>query len=200
MRRMTGSPGKSYFQDRNQIIDEDQSSEPCLNIDRNEARKIMDSRLRESARRVQDFLTAKGFPFEVKELSGSTRTAQEAADRVGCQVAQIAKSLVFKEERTDEPILVIASGSNRVDLEKIEKATGLRLGRADGNYVKDKVGFAIGGVPPAGHIRPLRTILDPGLKQYDTIWAAAGTPFAVFQLKPADLEPLTDGSWVDLSE
>lgn len=159
----------------------------------------MSSRLKDSARRIQDFLTAKGFSFEVRELPGSTRTAQEAADSVGCQVAQIAKSLVFKETQTGEPILVVASGSNRVDLKKIERATGLKLGRADGTYVKDKVGFAIGGVPPAGHNQPLKTILDPDLRQYDTIWAAAGTPFSVFELKPADLDPLTAGSWVDLS-
>lgn len=160
----------------------------------------MSSNLPDSARRVQDFLTARGFAFEVKALPGSTRTAREAADSVGCQVAQIAKSLVFREKTTDAPILVIASGVNRVDLKKIETATGLKLGRADGNYVKQQVGFAIGGVPPAGHLQPLVTILDPDLKQYDTIWAAAGTPFAVFQLKPADLGPLTAGRWVDLSE
>lgn len=160
----------------------------------------MPSNLSDSARRVQEFLSAKGFAFEVKELPGSTRTANEAADSLGCQVAQIAKSLVFRETTTGAPILVIASGVNRVDLKKIEAATGLKLGRADGNYVKRKVGFAIGGVPPVGHLQPLTTILDPGLKLYDTIWAAAGTPFAVFQLKPADLDPLTAGRWVELSE
>ena len=156
--------------------------------------------LRKSAQRVQDYLNAKGFSFEIRELPGSTRTAQEAADSVGCQVAQIAKSLVFKNKATGEPVLVVASGTNRVDLKKIRAATGLRLGRADGNYVKETVGFAIGGVPPAGHLRPLETILDPDLKQYDTIWAAAGTPFAVFPLKPTDLEPLTHGRWVPLGE
>jgi prolyl-tRNA editing enzyme YbaK/EbsC (Cys-tRNA(Pro) deacylase) len=156
--------------------------------------------LTSSARRVQEFLIEKGFAFEVKELPGSTRTAREAADSVGCQVAQIAKSLVFREKQAGEPVLVVASGINRVDLKKIAAATGLKLGRADGNFVKEKVGFAIGGVPPAGHLHPLKTILDPDLKQYDTIWAAAGTPFAVFQLKPADLEPLTGGRWVALSE
>ena len=160
----------------------------------------MSSNLPDSARRVQDFLTTRGFAFEVKALPGSTRTAREAADSVGCQVAQIAKSLVFREKTTDAPILVIASGVNRVDLKKIETATGLKLGRADGNYVKQQVGFAIGGVPPAGHLQPLVTILDPDLKQYDTIWAAAGTPFAVFQLKPADLGPLTAGQWIELAE
>lgn len=159
----------------------------------------MEQTLRDSARRVQDYLTARDFAFEVKELPGSTRTAREAADSIGCTVAQIAKSLVFKDKSTQAPILVIASGINRVDLKKIKKATGLKLGTADGNFVKENVGFAIGGIPPAGHLTPLKTLLDPDLKQYEIIWAAAGTPFAVFQLKPGDLEPLTNGTWVDLS-
>lgn len=160
----------------------------------------MASKLNDSAKRVQNFLSAKGFSFEVKELPGSARTAQEAADSVGCAVAQIAKSLVFREKETNLPILVIASGSNRVDLAKIEKETGLKLGKADGNYVKERVGYAIGGVPPVGHNEPMETILDPDLKKYEVIWAAAGTPFAVFQLKSAELESLTDGRWIDLSE
>jgi prolyl-tRNA editing enzyme YbaK/EbsC (Cys-tRNA(Pro) deacylase) len=159
----------------------------------------MPSSLRDSARRVQDYLAARGFAFEVKELSGSTRTAQEAADSVGCQVAQIAKSLVFREKHTGEPILVIASGANRVDLKKVAAATGLTLGRADADYVKETVGFAIGGVPPAGHLQPVKTILDVDLREHNSIWAAAGTPHALFQLKPADLEPLTNGHWIDLA-
>lgn len=160
----------------------------------------MDPELSPRAKCVQEFLFARGFSFEVKELPGSTRTAQEAADSIGCAVSQIAKSLVFKEKKTDRPVLVIASGSNRVDLKKIQKSTGLRLGKADGNFVKERIGFAIGGVPPVGHNEPLETLLDRDLKEYETIWAAAGTPFAVFQLKPVDLEPLTQGKWIDLSE
>lgn len=160
----------------------------------------MESKLSVSAKRVQDFLFAKGFSFEVKELPGSTRTAQEAADSIGCAVAQIAKSLVFSEKETGLPILVIASGSNRVDLAKIEKTTGLKLGKADGKYVKERVGYAIGGIPPVGHNESLETILDTDLKKYEVIWAAAGTPFAVFQLKPAELESLTNGKWIDLSK
>ena len=160
----------------------------------------MTSKLSDSASRVQDYLTEKGFSFEVSELPGSTRTAQEAADSIGCEVAQIAKSLVFREKETNLPVLVIASGSNRVDLAKIESGTGLKLGKADANFVREHVGFAIGGIPPVGHIEPLETILDPDLKKYDVIWAAAGTPFAVFQLKPADLEPMTNGRWIELAE
>lgn len=160
----------------------------------------MDSELSNSAKRVQDFLSVLGFSFNVKELPGSTRTAQEAADSIGCTVPQIAKSIIFREKKTDRPILVIASGSNRVDVKKIQKAVGLKLGRADGNFVKERVGFAIGGVPPVAHNEQLETLLDEDLQKYETIWAAAGTPFAVFQLTPSDLEPLTKGKWVDLSE
>ena len=160
----------------------------------------MDSTLSSSAKRVQDFLVARGFSFEVRELPGSTRTAQEAAESVGCTVSQIAKSLVFKEKKTDRLVLVIASGSNRVDVKKIQRSTGLKLGKADGKFVKERVGYAIGGIPPAGHNEALETFLDRDLKNYDVIWAAAGTPFAVFPLKPADLEPLTQGRWLDLAE
>ena len=160
----------------------------------------MTSTLSDSARRVQSFLLDKGFSFEVRELPGSTRTAQEAADSIGCDVAQIAKSLVFREKETGRPILVVASGANRVDVAKIERETGLKLGKADGSYVKERVGYAIGGIPPVGHNEPLRTILDADLKKYDAIWAAAGTPFAVFQLRPVDLEPMTGGSWLELAE
>jgi prolyl-tRNA editing enzyme YbaK/EbsC (Cys-tRNA(Pro) deacylase) len=160
----------------------------------------MTSELSSSAKRVQDFLSAQGFAFEVKEMPSSTRTAQEAADSIGCDVAQIAKSLVFREKKTDRPILVIASGAHRVDVKKIQRATGLKLGRAKADFVKERVGYAIGGVPPVGHNEPLETILDPTLKDHDVIWAAAGTPFAVFRLNPADLEALTGGVWVELAD
>lgn len=160
----------------------------------------MTTTLKESAKRVQDYLADNGFPFEVKEFETSTRTAQQAADSIGCTLAQIAKSLVFKIQDSETPVLVIASGSNRVDIKKIEQATGLKLSRADGNFVKRKVGYAIGGVPPVGHSESLKTIMDPDLKKYDVIWAAAGTPFAVFKLTPSDLERLTDGVWIELAE
>lgn len=158
------------------------------------------SKISPSAARVQEFLRDNGFQYEVLELRESTRTAQEAANSVGCTVSQIAKSLVFKEKTTNTPILIIAAGSNRVNTKKVERATGMKLGRADGNYVKDAVGFAIGGVPPAGHLRPLTTILDPDLKKHETIWAAAGSPQALFEMPSADLERLTGGKWIELAE
>lgn len=156
--------------------------------------------LPESARRVQDFLFASGCDFTVQELPGSARTADEAADSLGCSVSEIAKSLIFTNEETGEPVLVVASGSNRVDVTKIEAATGLKLGRANGRYIKERVGFAIGGIPPVAHKKQLKTILDPDLKKYANIWAAAGTPRTVFSLKPNDLEQLTRGEWIVLAE
>lgn len=168
----------------------------CYNL---EGDIIMEPELSNSAKRVQKFLSSKGFSFQVRQLPSSTRTAKEAADSIGCTVSQIAKSIIFKEKRSDQPILVIASGSNRVDTKKIESSIGLKLEKADGNFVKERVGFAIGGVPPVGHNEPLETILDNDLKKYKTIWAAAGTPFAVFMLKPADLDRLTRGTWMNLS-
>lgn len=156
--------------------------------------------LSESAERVRAFMADRGFIFQVAELPGTTRTAQEAAASIGCSVAQIAKSLVFKEIGTDRPVLVIASGINRVDVAKIEREAGIQLGRADGKYVKERVGFAIGGIPPVGHKEPLQTFLDEDLRRHATLWAAAGTPFAVFQLASADLAALTGGQWLDLAE
>lgn len=165
-----------------------------------EGRMAMVVELAESARRVQDFLRSRGHDFTVKELPCSARTASEAAESLGCSVSEIAKSLVFQDERSGEPVLVVASGSNRVDVAKIEAATGLKLGRADGKYVKEKVGFAIGGIPPVAHSYPLRTILDLELRKFEFIWAAAGTPHAVFKLKPVELGQLTGGEWLVLAE
>ena len=97
-------------------------------------------------------------------------------------------------------VLVIASGTNRVSIEKIQAATGIRLGKANAAFVKENVGFAIGGVPPVGHLSQLTTFLDPDLKAYTVIWAAAGTPFSVFQLDPEALQLLTEGQWLELAE
>lgn len=160
----------------------------------------MTSKLSKSARRVQEYFSSNGFKFEITELNDSTRTAQEAADSVGCEVGQIAKSLVFVDELSDRPILIIASGANRVDVRKVGQLTGKKLGRADGKFVKKRVGFSIGGVPPAGHKETIETILDHDLKKYSNIWAAAGTPHAVFELNPTQLESLTNGEWMDVSQ
>ena len=145
------------------------------------------SDLSRAAARVQSALQAAGVEARVVELPHSTRTAAEAARACGCDVAQIAKSLVFVAA-DGEPVLVITSGTNRVD----EKRLGLR--RAIAELVREKTGYAIGGVPPVGHATPLRTLIDEDLLRFERIWAAAGTPNAVFELSPADLPRMTGGT------
>lgn len=159
----------------------------------------MDKELSGSAKKVQNFLIDNGFSCEVKELPDSTRTAEEAARTIGCEVAQIAKSLIFMDKASGNPVLVIASGANQVDIKKIERAKGIHLVKADGKFVKERVGFAIGGVPPVGHTEKIRTFLDPALKNYEWIWAAAGTPFAVFRLSSHEIQKMTDGEFIELA-
>jgi prolyl-tRNA editing enzyme YbaK/EbsC (Cys-tRNA(Pro) deacylase) len=138
------------------------------------------------------------FSCGVKELPDSTRTAEEAARAIGCDVAKIAKSLIFIDKASGNPILVIASGANQVDIKKIEKSKGLHLVKADGKFVKERVGFAIGGVPPVGHNEKIMTFLDPTLKNHEWIWAAAGTPFAVFRLSSYEIQKMTNGQFIEL--
>jgi prolyl-tRNA editing enzyme YbaK/EbsC (Cys-tRNA(Pro) deacylase) len=149
-----------------------------------------------SAQRIQDILNELGPDFKVIELSGSTRTAQEAADRIGCQLGQIIKSMIFKGQATNKGILVLTSGLNRVDENKINQYAGEIIGRADPVFVRRMTGFAIGGVPPIGHAQPLETYIDEDLLQYPKVWAAAGTPNAVFELMSSDLFKITHGKIV----
>jgi prolyl-tRNA editing enzyme YbaK/EbsC (Cys-tRNA(Pro) deacylase) len=150
--------------------------------------------LRASADRVRRVLHDLGHDAEVVEFAETTRTAAEAAAAIGCSVAQIAKSLVFRAVPSGRPVLVIASGANRVSEKTIAAALGERIERADAEFVRAKTGFAIGGVPPVGHAEPPVTFIDSDLRQFAEIWAAAGTPFAVFRLTPADLAALTGGT------
>jgi prolyl-tRNA editing enzyme YbaK/EbsC (Cys-tRNA(Pro) deacylase) len=140
-----------------------------------------------------------GFTLQVVELPDSTRTAVDAAQVVGCQVGQIVKSLVFKAKRSERPILVVASGANRVNERAIEALIGEPLGKADADFVRQRTGFAIGGVPPLGHSEQLETFVDEDLLQYPEIWAAAGTPNAVFRLSPPDLVRMTGGQVVKIA-
>jgi len=153
----------------------------------------MEESLSASARKVQQALQALGLDLQVVELPGSTRTAVEAAQAVGCQVGQIVKSLVFKAKRSQRPILVVASGQNRVDERRVEALIDEPLGKADADFVRQHTGFVIGGVPPVGHAQPMETFIDEDLLQYAEIWAAAGTPHAVFRLAPGDLVKMTGG-------
>ena len=157
-------------------------------------------KLSRSARRVQAALADLGLERAVTELPGSTRTAAEAAAAVGCAVGQIAKSLVFRGERSGEAVLVVASGENRVDVARVAAVLGEPVARPDADFVRAATGFAIGGVPPVGHARPLRTLIDEDLRAFERIWAAAGNPRAVFELAPAELERITGGEVVAIAE
>ncbi len=158
----------------------------------------MSNELSSSARKVQDALKALGFSGNVVELPGSTRTAREAAQAVGCRVEQIVKSLVFKGLRTNQPILVVASGTNRVNEQGLSELAGEPVGKADADFVRQRTGFGVGGVPPVGHTEQLETFIDEDLLQYDELWAAAGTPHAVFRLTPAELQAMTGGRVVSI--
>ncbi len=152
-----------------------------------------------SARRVQDVLDGFAPGLRVVEFEQTTRTSAEAAAAIGCTVAQIAKSLIFRTRPGDRPVLVVASGVNRVD-EKAVPARfaavldGAKLARADADFVRARTGFAIGGVPPVGHAEPPVVLIDRDLLNFDVIWAAAGTPNAVFQLTPAQLVAISGGT------
>jgi len=153
----------------------------------------MKDNLSSSAQKIQDILEESGYHLQVIELPDSTRTAIEAAQAIGCQVGQIVKSLIFKAKRSQRPVLVVASGSNRVNEKRIEAKIGEPLGKADAEFVRTKTGFSIGGVPPLGHLETPQTFIDQDLFQYEEIWAAAGTPHAVFRLSPYVLHELTGG-------
>jgi prolyl-tRNA editing enzyme YbaK/EbsC (Cys-tRNA(Pro) deacylase) len=154
--------------------------------------------LSESAQRVENWLAGRGLPGRVREMAASTRTSAEAAAAIGCDVAQIAKSLVFRGRDSGGPLLVVASGVNRVDEKKLAALVGERVARPDADYVRAVTGFVIGGVPPVGHAQPIRTLIDAELLALDPIWAAAGTPVAVFRLTAAELVALTSGEVADL--
>lgn len=155
-------------------------------------------KLSKSAQKVQATLTRKGLPFQVQELSSSTRTASDAAQSIGCQVDQIIKSLVFCTKLTKKPILVLASGANRVNEKVLEQTIGEKIAKPDATFVRNATGYAIGGIPPIGHTQPITTFIDEDLLQFDTLWAAAGTPFAVFSLQAANLATLTDGKVITI--
>lgn len=153
--------------------------------------------MKASAERVLEALRAAGVSAEVKEFSESTRTAEEAASAVGTTVGQIVKSLVFLAG--ENPILALVSGSNRADSAKLAAAAGGKIRRADADTVRNVTGYAIGGVPPIGHATPLRTFLDRDLLHYATVWAAAGTPNAVFEITPTELKRITGAEVIHLA-
>jgi len=149
-----------------------------------------------SARKFQDILHRLDSNFNVVEFNESTRTAQDAADRLGCKLGQIVKSMVFKGLTSNVAILVLTSGTNRVDEKKMSLYVNESIARADPDFVRSKTGYAIGGVPPVGHTLPVETFIDEDLLQYTTVWAAAGTPNAVFELQSSELSHITHGKIV----
>ncbi len=152
--------------------------------------------LSESARKVQAALHQLGLPCQVVELPASTRTAPEAAQAVGCQVGQIVKSLIFRTQTSRRPVLVLVSGSNRVDERKLAARIGEPILKAEADFVREQTGFAIGGVPPVGHTQRLPAYIDEDLLRYEEVWAAAGTPNAVFKLNPRELPRITGGELI----
>ena len=158
--------------------------------------------LPDGVQRVARALQAKNHPHMPVMLADAARTAQQAADALGVQLGQIAKSIVFKRKADDAAVLVITSGDKRVDQVKVEALVceGARLGRADADFVKTKTGFSIGGVSPLAHATPCVMLIDAELWRFETLWAAAGHPHAVFQLNPQDLEALTQARVVDIAQ
>jgi len=147
---------------------------------------------------VQDAIKGLGFSIDVVELEATTRTSADAAQAVGCKVEQIAKSLVFQGKHSHKPILVIVSGSKRVNEKKMAEFISEPLGKADADFVRQHTGFAIGGVPPVGHLEKLDIFIDEDLLQYGEIWAAAGGPHAVFKLTPLVLIKMTGGRVISI--
>jgi prolyl-tRNA editing enzyme YbaK/EbsC (Cys-tRNA(Pro) deacylase) len=151
-----------------------------------------------SVERVRVALLAAGHADTIARFPEGTRSAAEAAAAVGCDVAAIAKSIVLRAGA--RPVLVVASGANRVDLGRVAALLGEKVGRADGGWVRDVTGFAIGGVAPVGHLTPPAILLDRDLLALPRIWAAAGSPMRVFATTPADLARITGGDWADIKE
>lgn len=151
-----------------------------------------------SLKRVRAALEAAGLPIDIREV-GQARTAQEAADSVGCHLDQIAKSIIFRAETSEDAVLFLTAGGNRVDAEKASACAGEPLGKADATLIRVQTGFAIGGVAPIGHLTPIRAWLDPRLLEFDVVWAAAGTPRHVFPLDSALLPNISNAQISDFT-
>jgi prolyl-tRNA editing enzyme YbaK/EbsC (Cys-tRNA(Pro) deacylase) len=149
--------------------------------------------------RVAEELERLGIAGDVRVMPASTRSAVEAAAAVGCDVSQIVKSLIFRSISSDEPILVLASGANRVDEARLAEIVGGPVERATAEFVRARSGYAIGGVPPIGHIKRIGTYLDECLLVHPVVWAAAGSPRAVFSVTPAELVRVTAATVVALA-
>jgi prolyl-tRNA editing enzyme YbaK/EbsC (Cys-tRNA(Pro) deacylase) len=154
--------------------------------------------------RVRDAAARKGVDLDIRVFDESTHTAAEAAATVDADLGQIVKSLVFvasAEDGTLEPIICLVSGPNRVDLARLTAVTGARdIRRATAREAQELTGFVIGGIPPFGHVRPVRTVMDPDLGRFEVVWAAAGTPTAVFPVPPGTLRILANAMVAPITE
>jgi len=160
----------------------------------------MNKVLTKSAQSIQDALKLKGIEkANVVELPDSTRTAADAAAAIGCDVAQIVKSLIFKTQETERAVLILVSGKNRVDERIIEVHVGEKITKADAEFTRDVTGFAIGSIPPLGHKQVIPFIfIDEDLLSFESVWAAAGTPNAVVNLETKDFLQITGGKAISL--
>jgi prolyl-tRNA editing enzyme YbaK/EbsC (Cys-tRNA(Pro) deacylase) len=147
-----------------------------------------------SAQRTQDALTAAGSAARVIELPVAARTSQQAADALGIEVGQIAKSLIFRAVPSGRAVLVIAAGDRRVDEARISALLGEAIERATPDFVREHSSFAIGGVAPLAHARPMTTFVDASLRRFGVVWAAGGTPHCVFPIAPAELVRVSGGT------
>jgi prolyl-tRNA editing enzyme YbaK/EbsC (Cys-tRNA(Pro) deacylase) len=147
-----------------------------------------------SAERVQRALAAAGVEARIVELDVAARTAQQAADALGIEVGQIAKSLIFRAARSGRAVLVIAAGDRRVSAARVAALLGETIERANPEFVREHAGFAIGGVAPFAHLRPMTTFVDASLRRFETVWAAGGTPHCVFPIRPEDLLRVSGGT------
>lgn len=152
-----------------------------------------------SLKRVRAALDSAGLPIDIHETNGA-RTAQMAADAVGCDLDQIAKSIIFRAEASGTAVLFLTAGGNQVDIAKASALVGEPLGKADATLVRNQTGFAIGGVSPVGHLNPIKAFIDRRLLDFDMVWAAAGTPNHVFSINPSQLPELTKATPADFTE
>jgi len=152
-----------------------------------------------SLRRVQQVLEQAGLAVEIVEMAEGTRTAAEAAAAAGCGLDQIVKSIIFRGAADGHVVLFLTAGGNRVDPEKASAVAGEPLGKADAQLIRAETGFAIGGVAPIGHLRPIHSYLDPRLLDFDVVWAAAGTPRHVFAIDPREIRRLSGAITADFT-
>jgi len=153
-----------------------------------------------SALRIAQLLRDAGIEANVVEFEQPTRTSADAAAAIGCSVAEIAKSVVFRGKASGRAIVVVASGTNRVSEEKVAAMVGEALARADADFVRTATGYVIGGVAPIGHAQPVKLLLDADLRQFAKVWAAGGTPHTVFPLTPEELRQVTRAEWSDVKQ